>query len=255
MRDEANRKWWSLLMNTNIKSIEIRNEKSITSGIIGLMKMIHLKSVVSLSNLIYCFAFSFVMYWVKYLDQSNLNNAYVSGMKEDLGMKGNDLVNTQVVYTVGSVVFQIPMMYLIHRYPSNILLPSMDIAWGLFTLAIYRSTSVGMLQALRFFVGVFESAFIPQFITSMVPGISQQSTRRGGIYYFGQMLGLLTSGLITASCYENLTGVHGLDGWRWMYIVDAIITLPVAVLGVYMLPGVPKQCYSLFLQMKTFCCS
>ncbi|VVT55469.1 uncharacterized protein SAPINGB_P004612 [Magnusiomyces paraingens] len=249
VRDEANRKWWSLFDEYEYK--EHRDKERKVNH-----KWYHWfdendspeeRRLIIKLDILLCF-FSFVMYWVKYLDQSNLNNAYVSGMKEDLGMKGNDLVNTQVVYTVGSVVFQIPMMYLIHRYPSNILLPSMDIAWGLFTLAIYRSTSVGMLQALRFFVGVFESAFYPTihylYGSWYKPA---EYTRRGGIYYFGQMLGLLTSGLITASCYENLTGVHGLDGWRWMYIVDAIITLPVAVLGVYMLPGVPKQCYSLFL--------
>ncbi|VVT55467.1 uncharacterized protein SAPINGB_P004611 [Magnusiomyces paraingens] len=249
VRDEANRKWWALFDEFEYK--EHRTGENVTEH-----KWYHWfdvndspeeRRVIIKIDIVLCF-FSFVMYWVKYLDQSNLNNAYVSGMKEDLGMKGNDLVNTQVVYTVGSVVFQLPMMYLIHRYPTHILLPAMDIAWGLFTLAVYRSTSVGMLQALRFFVGVFESAFYPT-IHYLYGSWYKPSeyTRRGGIYYFGQMLGLLTSGLVTASCVENLTGVNGLDGWRWMYIVDAIITIPVAIIGFFVLPGVPKKCYSLFL--------
>jgi hypothetical protein len=28
---------------------------------------------------------------IKYLDQQNINNAYVSGMKEDLNLQGNEL--------------------------------------------------------------------------------------------------------------------------------------------------------------------
>ncbi|KAF4979718.1 hypothetical protein FDECE_18022, partial [Fusarium decemcellulare] len=32
-----------------------------------------------------------IAYFVKYLDQTNVSNAYVSGMKEDLEMTGNDL--------------------------------------------------------------------------------------------------------------------------------------------------------------------
>lgn len=43
------------------------------------------------------------MYFTNYLDRSNLANAYVSGMKEDLGFVGNqyNLINT--VFTVGYV--------------------------------------------------------------------------------------------------------------------------------------------------------
>ena len=35
------------------------------------------------------------------LDRSNLTNAYVSGMKEDLNFKGNELTQINTVFTVG----------------------------------------------------------------------------------------------------------------------------------------------------------
>ena len=43
-------------------------------------------------------SFCCLMYWVNYLDRMNLNNAYVSGMKEDLKFKGNQLnvINTSM---------------------------------------------------------------------------------------------------------------------------------------------------------------
>lgn len=54
--------------------------------------------------------YSVLGYWVKYIDQSNLNNAYVAGMKEDLGFKGNELVQLQTLFTLGSVLGQIPFL-------------------------------------------------------------------------------------------------------------------------------------------------
>jgi MFS transporter, ACS family, pantothenate transporter len=41
-------------------------------------------------------SFCCLMYWVNYLDRANLNNAYVSGMKEDLNFQGAELnvINT-----------------------------------------------------------------------------------------------------------------------------------------------------------------
>lgn len=201
-------------------------------------------------DLFLCF-FAFVMYWVKNLDSSNISNAYVSGMKECLDMKGDDLINTYSIFTVGAVIFQFPLMYLVYKWPTHILLPVMDIGWGLFTLLIYRTQSVPELQVYRFFVGIFESGFYPtiHYLFGCWYKPSEYA-RRGAIFYFGQTLGALTSGLLQSSTFQHLDGVCGLEGWRWMFIIDAIITFPIAIIGFWCLPGTPEKCYSIFLTDK-----
>lgn len=42
------------------------------------------------------------------LDRTNLNNAYVSGMKEELHFKGNQLNQINTVFTVGYTIAQVP---------------------------------------------------------------------------------------------------------------------------------------------------
>lgn len=103
----------------------------------------------------------FLAYWVKYIDQANINNAYVAGLKEDLGFKGNELVRLQTMYVIGAVLGQIPFMYLFTRIPMFWLIPFLDVAWGIFTLLQYRVHTFGELAAYRFLVGWFEAAFFP----------------------------------------------------------------------------------------------
>lgn len=247
VRDEANRPWYKVF-----DEYEYRPKTAVDSQ----RRWYHWydkndtpeeRRLLMKLDLLLC-SFTFAMYWVKYLDQANLNNAYVSGMKEGLGMQGNDLVDTQSIYTVGAVVFQIPFMYLIQRYPANLMLPFMDLGWGLFTLAIFKANSVGQLQAFRFFVGAFESAFYPTVNYLMGSWYKpKEFARRGGIFYWGQFVGVMTAGLLQSAAFQNLHLVNGLEGWRWMFIIDAIITLPIAVIGVWALPGTPGKCYSLFL--------
>lgn len=139
-------------------------------------------------------------------------------------------------------------MYLIHHFPAHYALPIMDIGWGAFTLAIFRAQSVRELQVYRFFIGVFESAFYPA--VSFILGSwykPNEYARRGGFFYFGQFLGVLTSGLLQSATYKNLSGVGGYSGWRWLFIIDALITIPIGIIGFFLLPGTPKNCYSLFL--------
>ncbi|KAK7955646.1 Major facilitator superfamily transporter [Apiospora aurea] len=65
--------------------------------------------------------------------------------------------------------------------------------------------------------------------------------RRGGIFYVGLSLGTLTAGLIQAGASARLDGVSGLAGWRWMYIICALITIPIGMLGYFVIPGTPDQ--------------
>jgi hypothetical protein len=72
--------------------------------------------------------------------------------------------------------------------------------------------------------------------------------RRGGVFYVGLTLGTLTAGLIQAGASGQLDGVDGLAGWRWMYIVCSIITIPVGILGFFILPGTPDMPNRLILK-------
>ncbi|KAL1391181.1 major facilitator superfamily transporter [Phyllosticta capitalensis] len=188
------------------------------------------KLIVRLDLLIVPYAV--LSYWVKYVDQANLNNAYVAGLKEDLGFHGNELVQLQTFYIIGAVVGQIPIMFLLTYIPMHWLIPFLDVAWGVFTLLQYRVTGYAELAAYRFLIGWFE-------VRSWYRG--HEIARRGGIFYVGLSLGTLTAGFIQAGASARLDGVNGLAGWRWMYIICAVITIPIGILGFFVIPGTPEQ--------------
>ncbi|CCH43187.1 putative membrane protein [Wickerhamomyces ciferrii] len=61
------------------------------------------------------------------------------------------------------------------------------------------------------------------------------------------MLGSLTAGLMQASIHQSLDGKGGRAGWRWMFIIDGCATASIAFFALYMVPGTPYKCCSLFL--------
>lgn len=192
--------------------------------------------------------YSFVGYWVKYMDLANLNLAYVSNMKEDLNMQHNDLVNTQAVFTVGNIVFELPMMFLLLRVPTNYILLVSEMGWAIFTIFTYAVNNVSQLQALRFFVGAFEAAYFPSIHYILASWYKPlEISRRGALFYSGQFLGVLTAGLIQGSVFASLDGINGLAGWRWCFIIDGLISVVVALAGFMMLPGTPFSCYLIWL--------
>ncbi|KAF7531723.1 hypothetical protein G7054_g8614 [Neopestalotiopsis clavispora] len=186
--------------------------------------------------------YAFILYWVKYIDQSNINNAYVSGMSEELNFQGNELVQFQTIFVVGNVIGLLPFIYLFPRVPMYILVPTLDLGWGIFTLLQYRAQSYGEIMAYRFLVSLFEASYFPgvHFVLgSWYRG--DEIGRRGGIFYVGLTLGTLTAGLLQSAATTYLDGVHGLAGWRWLFIINAIITLPLALIGYFVWPGTPAK--------------
>lgn len=87
---------------------------------------------------------------------SRIDNAYVAGMKEELGFYGNELIRLQTIYIVGAVLGQLPFLFLFTYLPMYWVLPGMDIGWGIFTLLQFRANSYAEMMAYRFFVGWFE---------------------------------------------------------------------------------------------------
>lgn len=61
------------------------------------------------------------------------------------------------------------------------------------------------------------------------------------IFWLAGTLGQMFSGFLQAAAYSNLSGVGGLAGWRWLFIIDAIITLPIAIAGFFFYPPAPLQ--------------
>lgn len=61
------------------------------------------------------------------------------------------------------------------------------------------------------------------------------------IFWLAGSVGTLFSGFLQAAAYTNLDGVNGYAGWRWLFIIDGIITLPLAVAGFIFFPNPPQE--------------
>lgn len=116
--------------------------------------------------------YAFVIYWVKYIDQTNISkqrslpsaclssppvdNAYVSGLSTDLNFHGNELVHFQTIFTLGNVLGLLPFAYLFPKVPMYWLVPCLDLGWGIFNLLQYRAHTYAEIMAYRFMVSIFE---------------------------------------------------------------------------------------------------
>ncbi|KAL5113394.1 hypothetical protein ACEQ8H_008738 [Pleosporales sp. CAS-2024a] len=184
--------------------------------------------------------FASLGYFIKYLDQSNINNAFVSGMKEDLGLYGNQFNYMQTCWTVGYVIGQVPSNMILTRVRPRIWIPAMELTWAILTFCLARANTAETIYALRFLIGLAESSFYPgmQYIIGSWYR-RDELAKRSCIFHTSSAIATMFSGYLMAAVY-HLDGRRGLLGWQWLFIVDGVISLPIAVLGFCILPDVPE---------------
>ncbi|KAF2497305.1 putative allantoate permease [Lophium mytilinum] len=186
--------------------------------------------------------FGCLSFFTKYLDQQSLTNAYVSGMKEELGLHGKEINYLTATFWASYCTFMIPACYFLTHYPANIVLPILEVGWGLSTFGLAWAQNVQTVYAMRFFTGIFECCSFTGTIYVIGSWYKPQEIgRRVALFFIASPLGTMFAGYLQAAAYKNLNGVHGLAGWRWLFIVDAIITLPICLLGFFVFPDVPSR--------------
>jgi MFS family permease len=98
-------------------------------------------------------------------------------------------------------------------------------AWAVVsTLMAIVKDYKGML-ACRFILGITEAPFYPGgvYLISMFYTRKESATRMS-IFYTGNLLASSFSGLIAAGVFAGMEGKHGLEGWRWLFIIQGVIT-------------------------------
>ncbi|KAM0469444.1 hypothetical protein ACHAP7_010024 [Fusarium lateritium] len=193
-----------------------------------------------------------LLYILSFIDRSNIGNAKVAGMNDDLGLTGPQ-------YNMALTVFFFP--YAIFEVPSNIVLkmvrPSrwmclLVISWGTVVTLQGIVKNYHQLLVTRILLGFTEAGFFPAATYLLTTWYCRWELQtRMAIFYSAASLAGSFSGLL-AFGIQHMEGVAGLGGWRWIFILEGILTVCVGVTIPWVLPDSPATASFLSEQEKVF---
>jgi len=150
---------------------------------------------------------------------------------------------------------QVPALLLLRKLKPHRLIPIIMVSWGLIMTLMGLVTSAGGLQAARWFLGMAEGALFPgiNFLMSTWYARSELNLRVA-IFFSGATLagafgGILGYGLkyipfpshdyFHSSYVPPTGGTPG--GWRWIFILEGIVTILCAIPGPYIIVDFPAD--------------
>ncbi|KAI0400496.1 major facilitator superfamily domain-containing protein [Xylaria palmicola] len=183
-----------------------------------------------------------IMYILNYIDRNNIAAAKLSGLPEDLNLKGNEFQTAVSILFVGYLLVQVPSNLFLNKIGlPGLYLPTCMAIWGIISAVTATVKSYSGLLAVRFFLGFVEAVYFPGCLYYLSCWYTRKELGlRTALLYSGALISGAFSGLIAAGINANLDGVRGYSAWQWLFIIEGVVTVGVALIALPILPNFPR---------------
>ena len=182
-----------------------------------------------------------IVYISAFIDRSNIAVAKLRFMG-DIGL-------TEAAYGLGGGLFYLG--YCLFEVPSNLLLAKIGakrtimrimILWSLCSAAFALITQPWHFFGLRFLLGAAEAGLFPGvlfFLSQWAP-----ASRRAGftaLFMSAMALSGVLTGPISGAIMASTDGVGGLHAWQWLFLLEGLPGVALAIIVYFCLTDAPSQ--------------
>ncbi|KAI0921740.1 hypothetical protein AcW2_006624 [Taiwanofungus camphoratus] len=178
-----------------------------------------------------------LLWLANFLDRTNIGNANIAGLPQDLHLHGTQFNTALSVFYVSYILVELPSNWILKKMKASRWLPILVAVWGIVTTLSGLVEGFSGLIAIRFFLGFCEGGLLPG-ITLYLSTLYKRHElqQRIGIFYASASLSGAFGGLL-ASAILKMQGIAGLAGWRWIFILEGIATIIIAIISAIFLPA------------------
>ena len=204
----------------------------------------HVRRRVSLRLLPYVF----LLYIVAVIDRVNVSYAALQLAREPW-YSAEVLGFGAGIFFIGYVVLEIPSTILVERWSARKWMARIMISWGLCaTLMGLLGTplfgSLGLttqFYSMRLLLGIAEAGFFPGVIVYLSHWYRSEDRPRAKAYFMiAQPIAIALGVPISRFLLENVSWA-GLAGWRWVFILEGILPIPLGFITLSYLTDRPQK--------------
>jgi sugar phosphate permease len=187
---------------------------------------------------------AFITYSLAYLDRANFGFGTAGGMTRDLNITPAISSLLTSLFFLGYFFFQIPGTHYAATKSARKLIFWSLILWGICAMATGMTSSVHLLIAIRFMLGVVESAVMPSMLILLSRWFTKAERSRANTFLIlGNPVTILWMSILSGYLVNSL-------GWRWMFILEGLPAIVWALFWWQLVNDKPKEAKWLSQQDK-----
>jgi MFS transporter, ACS family, tartrate transporter len=183
--------------------------------------------------------FLFLLYVVAYLDRINVGFAILQ-MRGQFRISDADYGRAAGMFFAGYFFFQVPSNLILEKVGVRRWISLLMAAWGIVSCLMILIRGPISFSVLRFLLGAAEAGFFPGMILYMKNWFPAK-TRARAVAWF--MTANPIAGVIGSPISGALLNLHGsgLSGWQWMFIIEGLPAIILALVVFFTLADTPEE--------------
>ena len=181
-----------------------------------------------------------LLYFVNFIDRVNVGFAALT-MNEAVGLSPIAFGWGAGIFFLGYFLFEVPSNLALHRFGARRWIARIMVSWGVVSAAMALVNGPTSFVALRFLLGVAEAGFFPGIILYLTYWFPESARARiVGAFMTAVPLSSVIGNPLSAFLL-GFDGLAGLEGWRWLFILEGV---PAVLLGIavwFYLPDRPAE--------------
>lgn len=182
----------------------------------------------------------FGLWLLAFIDRSNIGNARIDGLADDLHLDANKFNIALAVFYVPYICYDVPSNLVIKYFKAGYYLPGLLIAWGLVSMCTGFVKSYAGLLVARFFLGLAEGGLLGGMLVYLAMFYRRhQLLYRITLFYCAAPLSGAFGGLLATGLAQIEHG--GYNGWPYIFFVEGAITIVFGICVLFFLPHTPSD--------------
>ncbi|KAL2867072.1 major facilitator superfamily domain-containing protein [Aspergillus lucknowensis] len=176
-----------------------------------------------------------LLYLANFVDRSNVGNAKILGLEDDLNLSNHQYATALAVFFVFYVASELPSNLVLKRMTPKFWLPFLVFLTGIIVVGLGFVKTYAQFIVVRALLGTAEGGLYPGSLLFLSTIYTREELAlRVGIFYSSASLSGAFGGLLARgfSAIPATSTMHG--SWRWIFIIEGIITCAIAI-GAYLL--------------------
>jgi MFS transporter, ACS family, tartrate transporter len=167
------------------------------------------------------------LYVIAFLDRVNVAYAALE-MSHNLGFSDRVFGMGAGIFFIGYLLLEIPGALIVERWSARLWIARIMITWGIITVLVGFVHTPHQFYAMRFFLGAAEAGFFPGVIVYLTHWFSRRDLAKAiASFMVAQPLANFVGSPLAGKILQ--IHWHGLEGWRWLFILEGI---PAVIFGI-----------------------
>src|ERR1700712_199476 len=179
-------------------------------------------------------------YFAAYRDRVNVGFAALT-MNKSLGLSAEIFGIGSGIFFLGYFLFEVPSNLILEKVGARRWIARILITWGVISGATALVVGTWSFLGIRFLLGLAEAGFYPGiilYLTWWFP--ASYRSRIIGIFMTAIPISIVSGSLISSQILR-FGAWGGLDGWQWLFILEALPAIVLGVVVIIYLTDTPEQ--------------